>query len=347
MPARKRGNRSVLFATGSLLTFVLVVSAGRPSWMPSWPPRIWPPPAEPPAVREPMPPQSVRAEGRLAAYPGAQVVIGSEIAGKITRMTVAEKSPVHQGDLIAELDAETLIASRDEAVARVAEAEAELDFYRRELDRRQRLQSQQSGTQFDVDNHRRLLQTATARRDAALAACKRLGSSIAKARIASPIDGVIIARHAQPGETIAEGARLATVVDLRRLRVEAEVDEFDIDRIRLGQRCRITAQGFPDQHWSGRVEEIPDAVDRRHLRPEDPGQLTDTRVLLVKIALDGPTPLKLGQRVEVFLMISGTGTGPARNESKTAPWAANVPAAGDSTSGPRARTGGEGSEETP
>ena len=169
---------------------------------------------------------------------------------------------------------------------------------------------------------------------------------IAKTRIASPIDGVVIARHAQPGETVAGRARLVTVADLSRLRVEAEVDEFDIDRIALGARSSGSRPRASPTALAGGGRGDPRPVVAATIRPEDPGRPTDTRVLLVKIALDGPTPLKLGQRVEVFLMISGTGTGPARNGSKTAPWAASVPAAGDSTSA-LAGTGGEGSEETP
>ena len=83
------------------------------------------------------------------------------------------------------------------------------------------------------------------------------------------------------------------------MRIEAEVDEFDAGRVALGAPVIVRAEGYNNQQWKGRVEEIPDTVVGRRLKPEDPGRPTDTRVLLVKIALDGPTPLKLGQRVEV------------------------------------------------
>jgi HlyD family secretion protein len=72
-----------------------------------------------------------------------------------------------------------------------------------------------------------------------------------------------------------------------------------VGRIRLGATVRVTAEGFAGQTWRGRVEEIPDAVVARRLKPEDPGRPSDTRVLLVKIALLEPTPLKLSQRVEL------------------------------------------------
>jgi multidrug resistance efflux pump len=138
-----------------------------------------------------------------------------------------------------------------------------------------------------------------------MAVLRRCEALLAKSRIVSPIDGVVLFRHVQPGEMAESGTRVATVADLRRVRIEAEVDEFDVGLIELGACAQISAPAFPGCVWTGTVEEIPDAVVGRKLRPEDPAQLTDTRVLLVKIALVQPTPLKLGQRVEVFLDSAG------------------------------------------
>jgi multidrug resistance efflux pump len=76
------------------------------------------------------------------------------------------------------------------------------------------------------------------------------------------------------------------------------VDEFDAANVRLGDRATITAEGY-DGQWQGRVEEVPDVVSLRRIKPPDPSKPSDVRVLLVKIALDGPVPLKLGQRLEV------------------------------------------------
>ena len=60
----------------------------------------------------------------------------------------------------------------------------------------------------------------------------------------------------------------------------------------------MSAEGF-DRAWRGTIEEIPDSVVNRRLKPQDPSKPIDTRVLLVKVAFAEPTPLKLGQRVEV------------------------------------------------
>ena len=61
----------------------------------------------------------------------------------------------------------------------------------------------------------------------------------------------------------------------------------------------ITADGFPGQSWKGRVEEVPDSVTLRRLKPQDPSRPTDTRVLAVKVAFVEKTPLKLGTTVEL------------------------------------------------
>jgi multidrug resistance efflux pump len=116
----------------------------------------------------------------------------------------------------------------------------------------------------------------------------------------------VLERPVRVGQAVSAGDSIARVANLARTRVEAEVDEFDVGSIQLGATVQVTAEGYAGQSWTGRVEEIPDVVQGRRLKPQDPGQPQDTRVLLVKIALTEPVPLKLGQRVEVE--ISGAGT---------------------------------------
>jgi RND family efflux transporter MFP subunit len=252
---------------------------------------------------KPVAPAPVRprviAEGRVVAYPGAEVVVGTEASGRVVEILVDEKSKVRKGDLIAVLNGDELRASRLEAMARVAEAEADLRFYEREVHREESLLNKRAGTVQNLDSNRRGLEAAQARRLAALATRDRLDAALAKTRIVAPIDGVVTARHVQAGETVDLSARIVTIADLDRVRVEAEVDEFDTALVRLGSRVAITAEGYKEGPWPGRVEEVPDTVVGRRLRPEDPGRPIDARVLPVKIAFSGPTPLKLGQRVEV------------------------------------------------
>jgi len=241
----------------------------------------------------------VTAEGRVAAYPGAEVTVGTEVLGTIVRMPAREKGTVRRGDLLVQLRDDEVRASLVEARSRLTEAEVALRLERARygLDRVLPALSRQANPAPDA--RRESLTAAEARRDAARAAVDRLEAEAARYRILAPIDGVVIARHADPGETVAPAAPLLTIADLTRLCVEAEVDEFDIPRIAPNAPATIDAEGYPGPGWRGRVEEIADAVSVRRTRPEDPGRPADTRVLLVRIALLEKTPLKLGQRVEV------------------------------------------------
>jgi RND family efflux transporter MFP subunit len=248
----------------------------------------------------------VIAEGRVVAYPGAEVVVGSEAAGRIVRLEVVEKSRVRKGDLIAELNAEDLRAQLAEALARAAEAEADLCYFDREVHREESLIAKRAGTPQNLDGSRRGLDAAKARRASALADADRMRAMIDKTCIVAPIDGVVTARHVHAGETIEIAAQVVTIADLNRIRIESEVDEFDTGRVALKAEVRITAEGFPGQSWRGSVEEIPDSVVPRRIRPEDPGRPIDARVLPAKIKFEEPTPLKLGQRVEVEIVFQGS-----------------------------------------
>jgi HlyD family secretion protein len=247
----------------------------------------------------------VIAEGRLVAYPGAEVVVATELPGVVVRLTVDEKDRVRKGQLIAELKADDLRAGLSESRARIQEAEADIRFAEVDLERAERLLAEKVGTQDAADRARRNRDAASARKETAVAAASRLQAVLAKTRIVAPIEGVVILRSVQPGEHLEAGEPLVTIADLDRIRVEAEVDEFDTGRVNLDAPVQVTAEGYTGQSWPARVEEIPDAVVPRRLKPQDPGKPSDTRVLLVKIALDGKTPLKLGQRVEVEISPKG------------------------------------------
>jgi HlyD family secretion protein len=252
--------------------------------------------------------ESVRivAEGRVVAYPGAQVTVGTEVLGTIISMPARETVAVHKGDLLVELRSDDVKASLREAHHRLIEAETAVRLIRARSQLDRIFPALTSKTQQPADNRLDELAIAQARRDAAKAAVDRLEAESAKYRISAPIDGVVIARRAETGETVTPGSSLVTIADLSRLRVEAEVDEFDIAGVTLGAKATITAEGYPGQVWQSKIEEIADAVAPRQTRPEDPGRPADTRVLRVRLALVEPNPFKLGQHVEVDIVRSPT-----------------------------------------
>jgi RND family efflux transporter MFP subunit len=251
---------------------------------------------------------AIRAEGQFVAYPGAEVTVGSEITGKIVSLPVDEKSLVKKGQLLVALDAKETQASLDEARAHIQEANAEVTAAQADVDRMEHLAESHAISRQELDHARRDNDAAIARRDAATATVAQLEARLAKTRIVAPISGVVTARLVQPGEIVEANTRLVTVADLHRTRIEAEVDEYDAGKIALGAPVTVTAEGYGSKSWKATVEEIPDGVVARRLKPEDPGKPTDTRVLMVKIALDEPTPFKLAQRVQVAITPASHGS---------------------------------------
>lgn len=256
--------------------------------------RTAPPPAPPPAKDSGW----IRCEGRLAAYPGGDVVVGTDQGGVVRALPVQEKQAVKKGQLLARIDDREQAAALDAAGARIREQEAEIGFQRAEVARRQRLMDSGVLDRRALEDAQTQLQLLEARVDGAKSAAGQLRSSLAKREVRSPIDGIVLERYTNAGEAVSPGAKVVRVADLSRTRIEAEVDEFDLSRLHVGSLVEIAAEGNAAT-WKGHVEELPDAVGPRRLKPEDPARPTDIRVLLVKVAPDGPLPLKLGQKVEL------------------------------------------------
>lgn len=240
----------------------------------------------------------VIAEGRVVTYPGAEVTIGTDVGGTIARLMVAEKDTVRRGQTIAVLSAGDTRAALSVARARVGEADADIRLFQAEAGRAKSLWQVDVGSRQAWEKSERDVDAARARRASVAAEVNRLEALVEKTVITAPIDGVVLERHVQAGETVALGDAILSVANLDRTRIEAEIDEFDIARIHHGARVEVSAEGF-QQTWPGTIEEIPDAVVNRRIKPQDPAKPIDARVLLVKIAFAAPTPLKLGQRVEV------------------------------------------------
>lgn len=245
------------------------------------------------------PATQILAEGRIATYPGADVTVGSEVGGKLERMHVKERDVVKAGDVLFEFDVKEQRAALAEAQARVGEVSADVDFSKRERNRSAKLFWDDAIPEAEFEKAAFATRGAEQRRASLVASAARLRAIVEKARVTAPIDGTVTQRYADEGEIMAPGAPLLTIADLSKLRVEAEVGEFDAGRVRLGAKATLRAEGYDGKSWQATVEEIPERVQARELRPLDPARPVDTRVLLVKLRLNDRTPLKLGQRLEV------------------------------------------------
>jgi RND family efflux transporter MFP subunit len=244
-------------------------------------------------------PSGIAAEGRVVTYPGADVVVGTERAGRLVSVRFEEGRAVRKGELLAELESDELRASLAEARARISEAEAEIRLAVANLGRREQLVSQQILAANDLDQARRDIEIARARRETAAAEADRYLAQLRKSRMLAPISGTVVARHADAGETLEANKPVVTIADLSRLRVEAEADEADAGALAVGASVAVTSEGYAGRSFQGTVEEIADSVTLRKLKPQDPSRPTDTRILSVKVAFAEKTPLKLGTTVEL------------------------------------------------
>lgn len=241
----------------------------------------------------------VRADGRVSVRPGKLVRVGAEVAGTINVVHVAEGDAVKKGTVLAEYRRTEAVAALREALALSSEAHGHLRARRRENARTQALAAAGAISKEQAEQGTDEGRSARARLTASEAATMRARAIVAKTTVVAPLDGVVIATSVAAGETLAVGAPLFIIADLTERRVEAEVDEFDVGKMRVGLTADVTADGFGEQRFSARVEEVPLAVTSRHLRSADPARPTDTGVLLVKLSLPTDSPLKLGQRVNV------------------------------------------------
>lgn len=261
--------------------------------------------AAPPSAAEVRTPVAgVAAEGRVVAYPGSEVTIGADAVGRLVRVNVEEGDVVRQGQLLAEIDASDLVASRDEAKARLEEATAERHLAKLNADRQAKLFAEGVLPAHDRDASSRDVEITEARIETARASIRRLDATIAKTRMLAPIGGTVTSRIVNAGQMVERGDPAFVIADLNRLRIEGEAHEADADRVAIGAEVEIRADGFPGQSFHGRVEEIPGNVTLRRIKPQDPARPTDVRVLALKVAFDGRPPLKLGSTVDLVISTS-------------------------------------------
>lgn len=258
-------------------------------------------PSPAPATEPAAPPSAtgIAAEGRVVAYPGAEVRVGAERAGRLVSVLVEEGAVVRKGQLLAEIDSDELRAALAEVRARVVEAEAELRLSEATLARRRKLEQERIIAAHDLDQALRDVETASARVSTAKASVSRYEALVAKSRIAAPIGGTVIARRVDQGQMVETGDHAFTVADLSRLRIEGEAHEADAQGVTLGAPVMITADGYPGRSWRGTIEEVPDSVTLRRIKPQDPSRPTDARILAVKVAFAEPVPLRLGTTVDL------------------------------------------------
>jgi HlyD family secretion protein len=206
--------------------------------------------------------------------PTNQVDISSELSGTIRTVLVDYNSKVTVGQSLAELDTDKLQASVESARAKLTAAQArvkdaEATVKEKKLDyERQRQLAARSVTsehnreiaQASYERATATLESARADVAAAMADLKLNETNLSKTCICSPINGIILSRNVDPGQTVATNFQapvLFTIAeDLRKMEVQVDVDEADVGQVREGQKATFTVDAYPDKRFDARISEL-------------------------------------------------------------------------------------------
>jgi HlyD family secretion protein len=224
---------------------------------------------------------------------------------------------------------------RSEASAGVRAAEAVMKNAQAELQRRQELYQGGVISREELDHyireynvakeeyqeksdHNSLVNAATREEDVAFAqadlqlAQAHMASAQArydKTFIKSPINGIVLRKHHRNGESVSNSATtpdpVLTIGDTEVLRVRVDVDESDVNKVRVGQKAYVTADAFGRQKFSGRVVHIGELLGPKTIRTDEPTERVDRKFLEALVELDPGAQLPMGLRVDTFIMAGG------------------------------------------
>ena len=201
---------------------------------------------------------TVTATGTLEAI--KTVSVGTQVSGVITKLYVDFNSQVKKGQLLAQLDETPLIAQLDQSKSSVDQAEAQVKYQKATYERYQTLIVKKLIAQSDFDLAEYNYKNAVASLKNAQSVYDKNKINLAYARIYSPIDGVILNRAVDEGQTVAASFNTPTLFtianDLTQMQVEAKIDEADIGQIMMNQRVKFTVDAFPNLKFNGTVSEI-------------------------------------------------------------------------------------------
>lgn len=218
---------------------------------------------------------SVTATGTV--NPVTTVLVGTQVSGTIKHIYVDFNSPVKKGQIVAQIDPATFEAQVEQsrasllaAQSNLQKAEATLIDAKRTLERNRLLFSKSLIARSDLDSAETNYETAKAQAETAKAQAEQAKASLKMAetnlmytRIVSPVDGIVISRNVDVGQTVAASFQTPTLFtiaqDLTKMEIHCNVSEADIGRVKTGQIAEFTVDAYPDTIFKGKVYQIRNA----------------------------------------------------------------------------------------
>jgi len=201
---------------------------------------------------------TVTATGTISAVTTVQV--GSQVSGIIQGLYADYNSPVKKGQLLATLDPTPFQTQVEQRQADLLQAQVQMRNAEIQFNRSQRLLDEQLTPAADNDAAKANFDGTKAQVAQSQAALKQAQTNLGYARIYSPIDGVVVARQYDIGQTVAASFQAPTLFtiaeDLTKMQVQADVDQSDISRVATGQSARFTVDAYPEDNFVGAISQI-------------------------------------------------------------------------------------------
>jgi HlyD family secretion protein len=199
--------------------------------------------------------QSVTATGTVNAV--TTVLVGTQVSGTIKELFVDFNAHVKKGQLIAQIDPEMFIAQVAQARANVDKADATFQDAERTFKRNQELFSKNLVPRSDLDTAETNYYGSKAQLNQAKAALQVAETNLRYTRILSPVDGVVISRNVDIGQTVAASFQTPTLFtiaqDLTKMQIDTNIAESDIGVVKMGQDVEFTVDAYPDITFKGKV----------------------------------------------------------------------------------------------
>lgn len=244
---------------------------------------------------------SVTATGTIE--PVTEVEVGTQVSGIIDRLYADYNSVVTKGQLIAEMDKVTLQSELASQKATYDGAKAEYEYQQKNYERNKGLHEKQLISDTDYEQSLYNYQKAKSAFDSSKASLAKAERNLSYATITSPIDGVVISRDVEEGQTVASGFETPTLftiaADLTQMQVVADVDEADIGDVEEGQRVSFTVDAYPNDVFEGKVTQI-----RLGATSSSSSTTTTTTVVTYEVVISAHNPdLKLKPRLTANITI--------------------------------------------
>ena len=201
---------------------------------------------------------SVTATGTIE--PVTSVTVGTQVSGKVAHLYVDYNSVVKKGQVIAELDKTNLLSELASAKANLSSAQSNFSYQQSHFSRYQILFNKGLISANDYEQTRLSYEQAQQQVRTARESVNKAATNLGYATITSPIDGVVLSKSVEEGQTVAASfntPELFTIAqDLTNMQVIADIDEADIGEVKEGQRVTFTVDAYPDDVFSGVVKQV-------------------------------------------------------------------------------------------